>query len=45
VGAAVEKTKRGFGLELARPAFGVAVGQAAVLYDEGVVVGAGLIRP
>jgi tRNA-uridine 2-sulfurtransferase len=45
VAAAVEKTERGFRLELERPAFGVAVGQAAVLYEEGVVVGAGLIRP
>ena len=44
VAAAVEKTERGFRLELDRPAFGVAAGQAAVLYEEGVVVGAGLIR-
>jgi len=44
VAAAVEKTGRGFRLELERPAFGVAAGQAAVLYEEGAVVGAGLIR-
>jgi tRNA-specific 2-thiouridylase len=44
VSAAVEKTERGFRLELEQPAFGVAAGQAAVLYEEGVVVGAGLIR-
>ena len=44
VGAAVEETARGFRLELERPAFGVAAGQAAVLYEEGVVVGAGVIR-
>ena len=34
----------GFRLELARPAYGVAPGQAAVLYEDDVVVGAGLIR-
>ena len=34
----------GFRLELDRPAYGVAPGQAAVLYEDDVVVGAGLIR-
>jgi tRNA-specific 2-thiouridylase len=34
----------GFALELADPAYGVAPGQAAVLYDEEVVVGAGVVR-
>ncbi len=33
----------GFSLELDEPAYGVARGQAAVLYEDGVVVGAGLI--
>jgi tRNA-uridine 2-sulfurtransferase len=33
----------GFRLELDRPAYGVAPGQAAVLYDDGAVVGAGTI--
>lgn len=33
----------GFTIELAEPAFGVAPGQAAVLYEGDVVVGAGLI--
>jgi tRNA-specific 2-thiouridylase len=43
VGAAVEATARGFRLELDEPAFGVAPGQAAVLYDRDAVVGYGLI--
>jgi tRNA U34 2-thiouridine synthase MnmA/TrmU len=30
-------------LALAEPAYGVALGQFAVLYDEGAVVGAGAI--
>jgi tRNA-specific 2-thiouridylase len=34
----------GFRLELDRPAYGVAPGQAAVLYEDDVVVGAGLIQ-
>ena len=34
----------GFQLELDRPAYGVAPGQAAVLYEDNVVVGAGLIQ-
>jgi tRNA-uridine 2-sulfurtransferase len=41
--ARVVATAEGFRLELDRPAFGVATGQAAVLYEDGVVVGAGLV--
>jgi tRNA-specific 2-thiouridylase len=41
--ARVERRSRGFRLALDVPAYGVAPGQAAVLYDEDVVVGAGLI--
>jgi len=41
--ARVEPEGRGFRLTLDRPAFGVAPGQAAVLYEDGVVVGAGLV--
>ncbi len=44
VPAHVEATSDGFRLELAAPTYGVATGQAAVLYDDGAVVGAGLIR-
>ena len=43
VPARVEPTARGFRLELAEPAYGVAAGQAAVLYDGDTVVGYGLI--
>jgi tRNA-specific 2-thiouridylase len=43
VPAAVVPGRRGFRLELDRPAYGVAAGQAAVLYDRGVVVGAGVV--
>jgi tRNA-specific 2-thiouridylase len=43
VGAAVEPTTRGFRLRLDEPAFGVARGQAAVLYDGDVVIGSGLV--
>ena len=43
VGASVTRTEGGFRLELDRPAYGVAPGQAAVLYDQGAVVGAGTI--
>ena len=43
VAASAEATARGFRLHLDEPAYGVAVGQAAVLYDEDVVVGSGLI--
>jgi tRNA-uridine 2-sulfurtransferase len=45
VSAAVERRRSGFGLELDSPAYGVAPGQAAVLYEGDVVVGAGLVRP
>jgi tRNA-specific 2-thiouridylase len=43
VAARVEPTPSGFRLELAEPAYGVARGQAAVLYDGDVVVGAGVV--
>jgi tRNA-uridine 2-sulfurtransferase len=42
--ARVERTASGFKLALDEPAYGVARGQAAVLYDEeGVVVGCGVV--
>jgi tRNA-uridine 2-sulfurtransferase len=41
--AQVEPAGRGFRLTLDRPAYGVAEGQAAVLYEDDAVVGAGLI--
>jgi tRNA-specific 2-thiouridylase len=43
VGASVTRTAGGFRLDLDRAAYGVAPGQAAVLYDDGAVVGAGTI--
>jgi tRNA-uridine 2-sulfurtransferase len=43
VEVAVAPTAGGFRLELAQLAYGVAPGQAAVLYDDGAVVGAGTI--
>jgi tRNA-specific 2-thiouridylase len=43
VAATVEQTASGFRLTLDEPAFGVARGQAAVLYDGDVVVGSGLV--
>jgi tRNA-uridine 2-sulfurtransferase len=43
VGASVTRTAGGFRLLLDRPAYGVAPGQAAVLYDRDAVVGAGTI--
>jgi tRNA-uridine 2-sulfurtransferase len=43
VPASVEETPRGFRLQLEEPAYGVAEGQAAVLYEDDVVVGSGLI--
>jgi tRNA-specific 2-thiouridylase len=43
VGARVEETASGFRLELDEPAYGVARGQAAVLYDGDTVVGSGLV--
>jgi Predicted tRNA(5-methylaminomethyl-2-thiouridylate) methyltransferase, contains the PP-loop ATPase domain len=42
-GARVEPTASGFRLLLDEPAYGVARGQAAVLYDGDVVVGAGVV--
>jgi tRNA-uridine 2-sulfurtransferase len=43
VSTRVEQIDGGFRLELDAPAYGVAPGQAAVLYDGDVVVGAGMI--
>ena len=43
VPASVEETEHGLRLRLDEPAYGVAVGQAAVLYEEGAVVGAGVV--
>ena len=44
VGTQVEPTESGFRLRLDEPSFGVAPGQAAVVYDGDVVVGSGTIR-
>jgi tRNA-specific 2-thiouridylase len=41
--ARVLATDGGFRLDLAQPAYGVALGQAAVLYDGDVVVGCGVV--
>jgi tRNA-specific 2-thiouridylase len=43
VAATVEETSHGFRLALDEPVFGVARGQAAVLYDGDLVVGSGLV--
>ena len=43
VPAAVDETDHGFRARLDAPAYGVATGQAVVLYEENVVVGAGLL--
>jgi tRNA-specific 2-thiouridylase len=43
VAATVVPTARGFRLELDEPAYGVAAGQTAVLYEDDCVVGAGLV--
>ena len=43
VAATVEETASGFRLRLAEPAYGVARGQAAVLYEDDAVVGCGLV--
>jgi tRNA-specific 2-thiouridylase len=43
VPATVEETEEGFRLALDQPAYGVAAGQAAVLYEDDVVVGAGVL--
>jgi tRNA U34 2-thiouridine synthase MnmA/TrmU len=39
----VAEIPRGFRLRLDSPAYGVAPGQAAVVYEDDVVVGAGLV--
>jgi tRNA-specific 2-thiouridylase len=44
VGAGVSRRDGGFALELEEPVAAVAPGQVAVLYDGGVVVGAGVIE-
>jgi tRNA-uridine 2-sulfurtransferase len=44
VGATVSERAGGFRLELDEPVYGVAKGQAAVVYEDDVVVGAGLIH-
>jgi tRNA-uridine 2-sulfurtransferase len=41
--AEVEPSARGFALQLERPAYGVAKGQAAVLYEQDAVVGVGRV--
>jgi tRNA-uridine 2-sulfurtransferase len=41
--AAVAASSRGFRIDLEEPAYGVAPGQAAVLYEDDVVVGAGRV--
>jgi tRNA U34 2-thiouridine synthase MnmA/TrmU len=43
VPASVLPQPGGFALELDRPAYGVAPGQIAVLYDDGAVVGCGVV--
>ncbi len=43
VPAAIAETDGGFSARLTEPAFGVARGQVAVVYDDDVVVGAGVI--
>ena len=45
VGSDVTPTDGGFRLRLDASAYGVATGQAAVLYERDVVVGAGTIVP
>jgi tRNA-specific 2-thiouridylase len=44
VPARVEAIAAGFRLELGRPVYGAAPGQAAVLYEGDAVVGAGVIQ-
>jgi tRNA-uridine 2-sulfurtransferase len=41
--ARVENVPQGFRLEFERPVYGVAAGQAAVLYEDDAVVGAGIL--
>ncbi len=45
VSARVTVRERGFELDLEEPAYAVAAGQTAVLYEEDVVVGAGVVLP
>jgi tRNA-uridine 2-sulfurtransferase len=45
VPAEVKQLEHGFRLALDSPVYGVAAGQAAVLYEEDAVVGAGIIGP
>jgi tRNA-uridine 2-sulfurtransferase len=45
VATGVVTTADGFRLELDRPVYGVAPGQAAVLYEEDAVVGMGVVQP
>jgi tRNA-specific 2-thiouridylase len=45
IAGAVTSIEDGFRLELNEPAYGVAPGQAAVLYEGDAVVGAGLVLP
>jgi tRNA-specific 2-thiouridylase len=40
----IHSQESGFRVELDRPAYGVAPGQAAVLYEDEIVIGAGLIQ-
>jgi tRNA-uridine 2-sulfurtransferase len=44
VPASVEPLSRGFRVRFAEPVYGVASGQAAVLYERGVIVGAGRVK-
>jgi tRNA-specific 2-thiouridylase len=44
VAARIRATARGFALDLEKPAYAVAAGQAAVLYEDDVIVGAGTIE-
>ncbi len=43
VPALVEQTESGYRLELEEPAYGVARGQVVALYDDGVLVGSGVV--
>ncbi len=43
VAARVERRDGGFALELEEPAFGVARGQVVALYDDGAIVGSGVV--
>jgi tRNA-specific 2-thiouridylase len=43
ISASIDETEGGFAVGLDVPAFGVATGQVAVVYDDDVVTGAGVI--